>query len=549
MSNRDEVVLEQSMMSARDEPKFNRKMYHTVQDNNNSTYSNNQIYFQLSNIYNLNKYYDWTNGLLIIPIDVEVKLTSSAGTLLKETTDASGNIIDTNIHVALKNNLHLINSMVMSVNSKIIHQSTGNINEYFNFVKLTEVTNNTLPYYDYLNFVPEDSNDLNKKYVFGYDAGVPNLLKNKISEFDSFKYKTDKLNIINPNYQTQFIKNGLKSQYIDNRYVEPAGANVRLDTVHHYEYMAYIKLSDISHFFKEVGLAKLFVDQFTLFANLGKVVYKLPASTGVSPNLAAPNLSSTGVTVESSTFQFNTCPFYVDNDKAILVNSNAIALDDRLSFEIKIGNSMKRNCEIFIAGFELDPTVENRFLSSPIRTFYFKDIYNTQPASIDANSNFSIKLNNSVTNPVGVLIIPYIGSFHTSNRLITSSCENIEPNTPTIGCSLKNLNILIGGQQLLLKNADYNYEHFLSNMDGGGLNVVNGGASLETSLLNLKRWNFNHKYYYFNCNNIMNQLNVAQNIELQGINDNNFKLNLSIFIITKKRCDINVENGNIAQLI
>lgn len=548
MSNRDEVVLEQSMMSVRDEPKFNRKMYHTVQDNNNSTYSNNQIYFQLSNIYNLNKYYDWTNGLLIIPIDVEVKLTSATGTLLKEVE--SNGVLTSNINVALKNNLHLINSMVMSVNSKIIHQSTGNINEYFNFVKLSEVTNNTLPYYDYLNFYPEDSNDLHNKYVFGY-SGVspfePNLLKNKITNFDSFKYKADKLNFINANYQSQFLKTGLKSQYIDNRIVEGAGTN-RADTVHHYEYMAYIKLSDISHFFKEIGMAKLFVDQFTLFANLGKVVYNLPASTGAGPYVV-PNLSTTGVTVESSTFQFNTCPFYVDNYDPLLSTTTAIALNDKLSFEIKIGNSMKRNCEIFIAGFELDPTVENRFLSSPIRTFYFKDIYNTLPASIDASSNFSIKLNNSVTNPVGVLIIPYIAPSHTGNRLVTSSCENLEPNTPTIGCSLKNLNILIGGQQLLLKNADYNYEHFLSNMDGGGLNVLNGGASLETSLLNLKRWNYNHKYYYFNCNNMMNQLNVAQNIELQGINDNNFKLNLSVFIITKKRCDINVENGNIQSLV
>jgi len=519
MSNRDEVVLEQSMMSSKDEPKFNRKMYHTVQDNNNSTYSNNQVYFQLSNIYNLNKYYDWTNGLLIIPINIKVKLTSNAGTL------------NDSINVSLKNNIHLINSMVMSINSKIIHQSTGFINEYFNFVKMTEVTNNTLEYYDYLNFFPEDGNNLDLKYDLGFDgSNVVNKLKNKIHLLDSFKYKKDKLNNISADYLNNFLGTGVSSQYIDNK----SRVSNKEDN---YQFMAYIKLSDISHFFKELGMAKVFVDQFNLFCNMGSTVY---TASGNQKQLST-------LTLTSSSYQFNTCPFYVSNYEDIL--GGTIANGDTLTFEVSIGNAMKRNCEIFIAGFELDPTIENRFLSTPLRTFYFKDIYNTQTSSIDPNSNFSIKLNNSVANALGVLIIPYISSNHTNNRFITSSCENVEPNLPTIGVSLKNLNVLLGGQQLLLKSADYNYEHFLSNMDGGGLNVLNGGASIETSLINLKKWNYNHKYYYFNCNNIMNQLNVSQNIELQGLNDNKFKVNLSVFIITKKMCNISVENGNISQLI
>ena len=44
------------------------------------------------------------------------------------------------------------------------------------------------------------------------------------------------------------------------------------------------------------------------------------------------------------------------------------------------------------------------------------------------------------------------------------------------------------------------------------------------------------------------QLNVAQNIELFGFNDNNFNVNLSIFIITNKMTTINKENGNILSL-
>jgi len=223
MTTRDELVLENSMSNMTLDNSFTSKQYHTVQDNNNSTYSNSQIYYQLSNIYNLNKYYDWSNAVLIIPITISVE-------------SSNADLVATSRILALKNNLHLINSMVMSVNGKIIHQSTQNINEYFNFVKLSEITNNTLPYYDYLNFYPEDNNNLDLKYSFTYDTqqngDVPLSLKNNMISFDSFLYKIDKLNVINADYNTKYLKNGQKSQYIDNIVRESTKK-------HNYEYMCY----------------------------------------------------------------------------------------------------------------------------------------------------------------------------------------------------------------------------------------------------------------------------------------------------------------------
>ena len=45
----------------------------------------------------------------------------------------------------------------MSVNGKTIHQSSNKMNEYLNWVRLSETTENTLSNYDYLNFYPEDA--------------------------------------------------------------------------------------------------------------------------------------------------------------------------------------------------------------------------------------------------------------------------------------------------------------------------------------------------------------------------------------------------------
>jgi hypothetical protein len=526
MTTRDDYVLETSMNNMTIDNNFSSKQYHTVQDNNNSTYSNSQIYYQLSNIYNLNKYYDWSNAILIIPITISIESSNQP-------------LVATSRLVALKNNLHLINSMVMSVNGKTIHQSTQNINEYFNFVKLTEITNNTLPYYDYLNFYPEDNYSLDTKYNFTFDTEgngfVPLSVKNNMIAFDSFTYKIDKLNKINTDYNTKYLKSpGQKSQYIDNI----DRINYPTSTKHNYEYMCYLKLSDFSDFMKQVGISKLFVDQLTLFLNLGSSTYTF--------NGASRKINTNCVETQRS-FQYNTCPFYVDNQSDYLTADASNG--HTIKFNISVGNSMKRNSEIFIGGFVLDPTVENKFITNNTRQFYFKDVYNTQTPVLERGSQFNLKLNNSVINPLGILIIPYLAPSHTGGKFITSSLENVEPNLPSIGVSLKNLNITIAGAQLLLKSADYNYEHFLANLENGAINVMNGGYNLETSLLSLKKFNTNYKYYYFNCNNIAPQLNVAQNIELFGFNDNNFNINLSIFIITNKMAEINKENGNIITMI
>ena len=536
MSIRDEYILNQSMMNQSPESSFNRKMFHTVQDNNSSGYGNNQINYQLSNIYNLNKYYDWSNSLLLLPIKVTATYSGSA--------DFSANILENNADtddnqpfIALKNNLHLINQMQMSVNQKVVHQSTSNINEYYNFVKLTETSPNTLQYLEYLNFYPEDFNNLDKKYNLNFsgatdDVKVLSSITNNIGNFESFKYKADKMKPIDILYNSKYLKTGsLSSQLIDN-------IEVATTKQHIYHFMAYIKLSDFSDFFKKVGISKLFVDTLNLFLNMGTSIFTC--------HTAGRSLKS-GFSETSNSFQFNTCPFYVNNNINILT-SNA-AVNDTITFKIEVRNNMKQNTEIYIPGFELDPTVENSFISNPVRDFYFRDFYFTNSSNITSNSNFSLKLNNSIANAIGLLIIPYVNTTSNGTKSVTSSPINIEPNTPSLGINLTNLNALIAGTQILLKSADYNYEHFMGNLEYGCVNTINGGYNLENSLLNLRRWNTNHRYYYFNLQFLPEMENISQNVELKGLNNNNFDIYLNVFIIYNKKVSINKENGNIIEMV
>lgn len=526
MSNRDEYVLKQSMENMSLDNNFKYKTYHTIQDNNSSgSYNNNQVYFQLSSIYNLNKYFDWSNAYLLIPVNINVKCSEA-----KLKTDGSIEL------VCLKNNLHLINSFMMSVNSKVIHQSTPKINEYLNFKKLTETTQNTLNGVDYLNFYPEDDYSLSSKYVIDTNGNV----LNKIDQFDSFKNKIqnfDNFDLTNletiGNFDKTTRSGGIFNSLVSKRVVVTTSQEVN------YENYCYIKLSDLSEFCKNVGMARLFVDQLTLYMNMGNVKYTLSAEKNLIDG------STKKYSTVTSSFQNDTCPFYINSGE---IFSSAPTAGETLTYTVSIGgnNMIKKNCEIIIPGFELLPNIENLFLETPTRELYFKDVYYTNFDNISAGGSMNFKLNNSIANASGVLIIPYASK--NGGVGCRNSPLNVEPNTPSIGINLKNLNVLVGGQPVLLSPSNYNYDMFLNNLENGGFNVINGGFNLESSLLTLRKWNINHRYYYFNCQNLPQFENMSQNIDLRGDNDSKISIDLSVFVIYNRKVVLEKNGGKILEL-
>ena len=195
-------------------------------------------------------------------------------------TSPEGYLDDNVNYVVLKNNLHLIHSFNCSINQTVIHQSTNNINEYLNFLKHTELTNNTLNSFDYLNFYEEDADLFSEekdtsgnripKYVI--DKDVNNKITNirlDVSKLNSFKKKAEKLknsDLSNFNYlvtSSGSKTGGIYESLIDKKIV------TETNKVHNYEFYCYIKLSDLSDFFKNVGMMRLFVD------NLNEVGFKL----------------------------------------------------------------------------------------------------------------------------------------------------------------------------------------------------------------------------------------------------------------------------------
>lgn len=530
MTSRDDYVLNNTMENMTLSNNFKNKQFYTVQDNN-SNYSTQQIYFQLSNIYNLNRYNDWSNAYIIIPVNVNV-------------SSPDGYLDDTKNYVVLKNNLQLINSFNCSVNQTVIHQATNNINEYLNFLKHTEITNNTLNSFDYLNFYEEDEDlftGVNAKHVITLDASnkVDNI-RLAVSQLDSVKKKVSKLknsDIENFNYLATSSGNktgGIYESLIDKKIVsEP-------NKVHNYEFYCYIKLSDLSSFFQNCGMMRLFLDNLNLSFNGGSSVYKTNGA------------DEQDMTDFTNSYQYNTCPILITGDILRLnyAASGSVPAFNKvanklITFKVEIagGVMLKKNCEMVIPSFQLDPTVENRYLSSPTREFYYRDVYYTPAPNLQASSDFSIKLNNSIANAIGVLVLPYF-----NKKNVRNSPVNIEPNLPTLGIALKNLNLNVGGVNVLLQNSNYNYEMFLNNLENGCINVLNGGFNLESSLLSLKKFNHSHRFYYFNCQNLEKVENVSQSVELKGANNSNVAIDLSIFIIYNRKVVISKTNGQILEL-
>ena len=116
----DEFVLHSSMNLPETSFDINRKDFVWVTDSNNGSYSSGQIQLDLSTFANSNRYLNWKESHLVIPIVLTMSDDS--------TTIDTG--VENNFALSLKNGVHnLINSMsLMLTNNEVISvQSFNNL--------------------------------------------------------------------------------------------------------------------------------------------------------------------------------------------------------------------------------------------------------------------------------------------------------------------------------------------------------------------------------------------------------------------------------------
>lgn len=580
---------------------FIRKDWLSIMDNMNGSYQSNQSVIDTSQIANANKWMNYREAYLSVPM------------LLTMTTPAingnNGNISDGSI--GLKNWFgSIIHSLTVDYNGSTIIQQTPFINMWNSFKLITSLSYNDLitqgavmgfypdtagswtydaaavstiapnysncdiPFYDcesgvfgnssrYLSFSvggavvgnavdvagdPAISTVNAGTIVFGGNVGLSKRIK-----WITFNDEGGDIDGVSSKYTTfgmtkDTAKNIWKSHV--SKKVKPING---VDGVYQVSVMATIYLKHLCSFFDMCPLLKGVFMKLTLNLN--------NSSSTITRAGGGENIKSYTSNIPSGGVQ----PLLIPSARSLPQNIDVYPGGDWITeYSLSVGNKCLNNNHSNIVGVEMGkvanniylnvpaysftPTFEEAYLASSPKKITYTDVYQYQITNeISANSGtFNSLITNGLRNIKSVLIIPFINT-----SVIGDGKQQFSSPFDPAGCGttapmvhLNNLQVQIGGQNALYNAQKYNYEEFIHQLQGA--NAVNGGMTdgLTSGLIGYDGFQQSYCYYYVNVERMLPvEKNVSKSVYISGNNSSTQAISLWVFVEYETEITIDLYTG------
>jgi hypothetical protein len=203
-----------------------------------------------------------------------------------------------------------------------------------------------------------------------------------------------------------------------------------------------------------------------------------------------------------------------------------------------IASPLSKSIYLYIPAYTFNPTFEQAYLSSPVKTIKYTDVYQYQVLGVSAGQPFNNLLTNGIANVKSVLILPfYSSSGNATPCLAWAGSTNLSVNSGFIsgipvwnspfdpaGCGptsplshITNFNVQVSGQNAIYNLQKYGFEQFNNQLYGQ--NAVNGGLTdgITSSLINRQDFDLEYCYYYVNIERMLPvEQSVPKSIQILG---------------------------------
>jgi hypothetical protein len=562
----DQVVYDMASQSESEPNIFLKKDYIQVLDNMNSQYSSNQLVFDTSQISNSNKYCNYREAYINLPLTLCLATTTGSNTFAPQTAGTSADY-----SVGLKNSyFSMIHSMSVDLGGTTICQTTPYMSLYNNFKLLT-----TLSYQDLLTigpsigFYPDNSSSWSYNTaasVYG-SIGVSNNVNNFVAPVvtgalnsletsNTGLYQRQKawnFNVAGLTAPSQsafsvlITQSSLNTIYKSNVIKAAAG-------IWQCQIVANIYLRHLHSFFDKLPLVKGAFMKITLNLNnsvcafnatTGRVLTQTQASSsfplgGVNPIMIASAVASSG----NAALAVGVATDYV---ASICVGGNAIDATARTAGST---TGFLVNASLVCPLYTMNPQYEQAYLANVVRKIDYEDIYQYQVLNVPSNTaggSFNNLITNGIAGLKSVLVIPFHSPVAAVNNSISPLQSAFDPagGGPTSPLTfLNNFNVVISGQNALYNSEKYTYEAFLNQLLG--CNGINGSQvdGLSSGLISQYDFESSYNYYYVNVDRSLPiERGVSKSVNIIGQNMSAFAVDLYVFITYAVSLQINIITG------
>ena len=562
---------------------FVDKQYNNyINDINNGIYTNSSltlVNFDLGQIYNSAKHTNPSDMFIVIPITMAAAF--STGTTLVDPVPGSSALC------SLKSNfMNLIHQADISVQGRTLESTQAYINICKHFQLISEMSENDLKTLGHsIGFSPMLDNPRAARYnsVQAGSAGhsgngfCNNRPFSSASEYQIAAAEAATLNnIANPALQHKLSRYVDTSMSLVQNGIYGAGntlmtvTNLNGEFRPYYEvkgnvgskYMlwydfAVIKLNHLFESIDHIGLTQKLDASLRIWLNCGTVNVTVAGAATGGTTMAY------NITPQNNSFS-NTCPLLISYEAsnkivpatcANIVAGVYVAKPPVTNYAgINLSSASAAhpltNCRLYYSQIQMNPqhaiTYNNANKSKKViyRTF----VTNNYP-QVAASGSFNQLINSGIVHPTGVLIVPFLaGVTGTNGGLGDSQWKSPFDTCPctTSPVSLTNLQVSVGGQNVLQSTLQYGYENFLEQVNLAE-QLTSADFGISTGLFNQNYWE-NSKWYYVNVErgNTADKLS-GRNINISFTNNSNVPIEIMVFIFYSDEVTMDVTTGLITR--
>jgi hypothetical protein len=564
----DTLVYDLASMTEGSPSVFVKKDWLSILDNQNGNYRGNQSVIDTSQLSNSNKYMNYREAYLAVPL-----VLSASGTSVTAPETAATSF---DYALGLKNWYGtLIHSMTLDLNGTTIVQQTPFCSLWNVFKLITSLSwSDIATMGSSIGFYPDNALSFSFSAAASTDglgtcntnnAGAVTIVAGAHNSYDSFNqgylkrqqyinYDADGLTAPALAAYSTLLTATNASQFYKSQIYNKIDAS----DIFQIQIMAIIYLKHIHSFFSNVPLLKGVFMKMTLNLNQTSVTDTTSGSTSPThtPSVVSPLGGISPIMITSSRIGVASTATVV----GIPPSGGSgcyLGAGGTMTVTLSVGNTasnaptggaqsgLTNSIQLYVPAYTFNPVYEQAYLSSPVKRIVYTDIYQYQVSSVAAGGTFNQLITNGIAGIKSVLVLPfYTTAANAAINPLLSPFDTAGGGTTSPLVPLTNFNVVVSGQNMLYNTQKYGYEQWLHNTYG--CNAVNGGLTdgVSSSLINQLDWETLYSYYYVNCSRMLPvEESVPKSVSIIGTNLSAKAIDLYVFVEYQVEISIDVLTG------
>ncbi len=564
----DTLVYDLASMTEGSPNVFVKKDWLSILDNQNGNYRGNQSVIDTSQLSNSNKYMNYREAYLAVPL-----VLSASGIPVGAPATAATSM---DYAYGLKNWFgSIVHSLTLDFNGTTIVQQTPFCGLWNVFKLLTSLSwADVATMGSSIGFYPDSALSFSFSSVASTDGlGTCNtnnasgqcVVAGALNSYESanigylkrqqyINYDADGLTAPALDAYSTLLTATNASQFYKSQIYNKSDANDIIQI----QIMAIIYLKHLHSFFSNVPLLKGVFMKMTLNLNQTTVSDVCSAATspthtptvvsplgGVSPIMITSSrvgVASTATVVGLPPCGGSGCYAVAGGTQTISLSVGNTALNAPTG---GLASGLTNSIQLYVPAYTFNPIYEQAYLSSPVKRIVYTDIYQYQVSSVAAGATFNQLITNGIAGIKSVLVLPFFTTAaNAAINPLVSPFDTAGGGTTSPLVALTNFNVVVSGQNMLYNTQKYGYEQWLHNTYGA--NAVNGGLTdgITSGLISQLDWETLYSYYYVNCSRMLPvEESVPKSVSIIGTNLSAKAIDLVVFIEYQVEISIDVLTG------